>query len=481
MKLIGKEKYMELEFKREFRHNYMVLSHIEEEPYESYSIKMLKTQTIEGILPLDLRIINNKKSLYYEISGKHLMVSIFDKVELSYSRVKNIILRIINTIERAYEYLLSVDDFMLAEEYILLDIEKDSPWLCYLPGYNRDIKEQMGAFIEFLMDKVDYKDKEAVLLIYQLYSVCKEEGYTFEHLQEVIYKDNSLDKNFDKSVKESSFQVKVDDSTEISIEENHIMKKNIMDLPVMMEKLEGEEEVICYPKKIYIISAISIVVGVLTIVLSSSLKIFYKQYAGRIDYLKMFILVIMVVSIEGYVMKSLWDKKNLITKMVAKNQYVDPRINYDNIVDDKEKQEKFVLPPKKNEQVNYGHNRIMNKEDNEEYNPTCLVEDYYSTDKNHSYGLVPIDSDEYSRIKIKEFPFFVGKGIENVDFSLEKEVISRYHAKILREEERFFLIDLNSTNGSFINGEKLLAYKMSPLDVGDEIALANIRFKFALI
>ncbi|NLZ83180.1 MAG: FHA domain-containing protein [Clostridiales bacterium] len=471
---------MEVEFKREFHHNYMVLSNLEEEICETYSIKMLKAQTIEGILPLDLRIINNEKSLYYEISGRQLMLSIFDKVELSYSKVKYIMLRIINIIESAYEYLLSVDDFMLAKEYIFLDIEKASPWLSYMPGYNRDIKEQMGDFIEFLMDKVDYKDKEGVLLVYQLYSICKEEGYTFEHLQEVIYKDNGLEKNIDKSVKESSFQVKAVDSIAISVEENLVMKKNIMELPVMMEKIEGEEEVTCYPYRTYILSAISIVVGLLIIFLSSSLKIFYKQYGGRIDFLKMFVLIVMVVSIEGYLMKSLWDKKNLITKIVTNNQYVDPRISHYNIIDDEEKQEKVLLPPKRNEQVDYGQKRNIKKEDSEEYNPTCLVENF-STDNNYSYGLIPIDTDEYSRIKIKEFPFFVGKGIENVDYSLENEVISRYHAKILREEERFFLIDLNSTNGSFINGEKLLAYKMSPLDVGDEIALANIRFKFALI
>lgn len=466
---------MEVEFKRELHHNYMVLSHIEGEPCESYSIKMLKAQTIDGILPLDLRVINNQKSLYYEISGKQLMLSLFDKVELSYSKVKDIILSIIDTIESAYEYLLSVDDFMLTEEYIFLDIDSASPWLCYLPGYNIDIKEQMGAFIEFLMDKVDYKDKEAVLLVYQLYSVCKEEGYTFEHLQEVVYKDKMLTKNIDKAIKESTFQVKVDNYSEMSVEEDPIIKKNMMDLPLMMEKLEGEEELVCYSYKTYILTALSVIIGVFIIALASRLKIFYNQYGGRIDYLKFFILIVIVVCGETYVMRYLWDKKMMITKMVPKNQYVDPRISYE------------LLPADKKEEENQGYKRNIEKFKEaekivkEEYNPTCLVDDFYSCDENQSFGLVPIDSEEYSRIKIKEFPFFVGKGIDNVDYSLEKEVISRYHAKILKEEEKFFLVDLNSTNGSFINGEKLLAYKRCPLHVGDEIALANIRFRFAHI
>lgn len=469
---------MEVEYKRELRHNYMVLSHIEEESCESYSIKMLGTQSIEGIIPLDLRLINNHKYLYYEISGKQLMINLLDKVELNYDRIKNITSKIINTIDRTYEYLLSPHDLMLCNEYIFLDLENGNPYLCYLPGYNKDIKEQMGDFIEFLMDKVDYKDKEAVFLVYQLYAVCKEEGYTFEHIHGLIY-NNGRCKDLDKSIKESTFQVELDNTDETLAEEKVKIKKRIMDIPIMMEKLEGEEELLCYPYKTYILSSISVIIGLLIIFLASSLKLFYNQYGDRIDYLKLFILIIMVLSVEGYIMKSLWDKKNHITKMVVKNQYVDPRIDYDNSYNESKKEDNSIELFKKNKGINYGQSRNINNEMDLEYNPTCLVEDYYSCDDNKSYGLIPIDSDEYSKIEISEFPFFVGKGMDNVDYCLEKEVVSRYHAKILRENERFFLIDLNSTNGSFINGEKLLAYKRCPLNIGDEIALANIKFKFA--
>ena len=477
---------MEVEYKRELRHNYMVLSHIEEEPCEAYSIKMLSTQSIEGILPLDLRVINNQTYLYYEITGNQLMINLLDKVELTYDKVKKLILRIINTIDRTYEYLLSPDDLMLSIEYVFLDIENDSPYLCYLPGYNKDIKEQMGTFIEFLMDKVDYKDKEAVLLVYQLYAVCKEDGYTFEHIHELIY-NNGVNKSIDKSVMESTFQVKVDDADEDLTETNQKIKKREMDIPIMMEKIEGEEEVICYPYKTYILSVISVIIGLLIIILASRLKLFYNEYGDRIDYLKIFILIIMVLSVEGYIIKCLWDKKNHITKMVVKSQYVDPRIDIDNNNNGPEKKplkesvRKPIEGPERKPELNYRYSRDMDKEKDDEYNPTCLIEDDYLLDKDITYGLIPIDLDEYSKIKISNFPFIVGKGMENVDYCLEKEVISRYHAKILKEEESFFLIDLNSTNGTCINGEKLLAYKRCSLNVGDEIALANIKYKFTHI
>lgn len=479
---------MEVEYKRELRHNYMVLSHMEEEPSEAYSIKMLGTQSIEGILPLDLRIINNQTFLYYEITGKQLMINLLDKVELTYDKVKSLILRIINTIDRTYEYLLSPDDLILCIEYVFLDIENDSPYLCYLPGYNKDIKEQMGAFIEFLMDKVDYKDKEAVFLVYQLYAICKEDGYTFEHIHKLIY-NNGVNKSIDKSVKESTFQVEVDDVGEDLTEINQKIKKSVMDIPIMMEKIEGEEEVICYPYKTYILSAISVIIGLLIIFLASRLKLFNNEYGDRIDYLKLFILIIMVLSVEGYIMKCFWDKKNHITKMVVKSQYVDPRIGIDNIYNNSRPEEKSVEEPERKHiedpevkaVLNYGYSRNVAKEKDDEYNPTCLIEEDYLMGKDITYELIPVDLEEYSKIEISNFPFIVGKGMENVDYCLEKEVISRYHAKILKEEESFFLIDLNSTNGTCINGEKLLAYKRYSLNIGDEIALANIKYRFTHI
>ena len=49
----------------------------------------------------------------------------------------------------------------------------------------------------------------------------------------------------------------------------------------------------------------------------------------------------------------------------------------------------------------------------------------------------------------------IGKKKDAVDGWLKARSISRIHAKISREEDCYYLTDLNSTNGTFLNGGRL--------------------------
>ena len=51
----------------------------------------------------------------------------------------------------------------------------------------------------------------------------------------------------------------------------------------------------------------------------------------------------------------------------------------------------------------------------------------------------------------------IGQGDE-ADAVIGKDTISHFHAVINRENQEFYLEDLNSTNGTFVNNE-VLAYK----------------------
>jgi pSer/pThr/pTyr-binding forkhead associated (FHA) protein len=65
-----------------------------------------------------------------------------------------------------------------------------------------------------------------------------------------------------------------------------------------------------------------------------------------------------------------------------------------------------------------------------------------------------------------------------VDYCLEKDVVSRFHAKITKEQEQYYITDLNSMNGTFVNQELLQIYQKKEIKFGDEIAFANIRYQF---
>ena len=58
-------------------------------------------------------------------------------------------------------------------------------------------------------------------------------------------------------------------------------------------------------------------------------------------------------------------------------------------------------------------------------------------------------------------PLVVGRG-ECADACVEDDALSRSHFLIVREAATFFLVDLDSRNGTRVNGKPVLAHKLQP-------------------
>jgi DNA-binding response OmpR family regulator len=69
----------------------------------------------------------------------------------------------------------------------------------------------------------------------------------------------------------------------------------------------------------------------------------------------------------------------------------------------------------------------------------------------------------------------LGRGVENEIVIVSKRA-SREHAHIRRDGRRIFLDDLGSTNGTFLNGERVLGSVQ--LRDGDQISIGEIMFIF---
>lgn len=64
------------------------------------------------------------------------------------------------------------------------------------------------------------------------------------------------------------------------------------------------------------------------------------------------------------------------------------------------------------------------------------------------------------------------------DYRLEDYGISRFHLEFIRLSHTYSVRDLGSTNGSYLNGDRMTAYQLYPVDHGDVIDLPNIRMVY---
>jgi serine phosphatase RsbU (regulator of sigma subunit) len=75
----------------------------------------------------------------------------------------------------------------------------------------------------------------------------------------------------------------------------------------------------------------------------------------------------------------------------------------------------------------------------------------------------------FRTVAVTRFPFRLGRHHEN-DLVLEEGDVSRHHAEIVKEGDRYVLSDTNSRFGTFLNGAKV---EREPLVHGDQIQLVS--------
>ena len=86
-------------------------------------------------------------------------------------------------------------------------------------------------------------------------------------------------------------------------------------------------------------------------------------------------------------------------------------------------------------------------------------------------------TEQLSDIYLDQKPLQVGKSAA-ADVKIDKETISQLHARIWPEGNSFYIEDLNSTNGTFVNDETLPYKQKRILQVNDIVQFADARFRF---
>lgn len=77
--------------------------------------------------------------------------------------------------------------------------------------------------------------------------------------------------------------------------------------------------------------------------------------------------------------------------------------------------------------------------------------------------------------EITSYPIIIGKLEGEVDCRIEDLSISRLHAKIVKREGEMFIFDLNSTNGTTVNGKRLRPGEEVKIDNDSQITLGQIK------
>ena len=402
---------------------------------KNFREKMLLNNKIEGLLEFHVNIINHEKVYEYDTEGLGNLSSLCNRESIGGNRIGRIIKEIARILLRGEKYLLDESNFILDPEFIYLDRD-DKPMLAYYSGYGKAFAGQITNLAEYLMNRIDYHDREGVLTIYTIYMKSKEEGFTIRELLSFMEheKEGELklkgkeERPFWNDDFHSEIAVGSDEQKLFDYSEDDYFAERIPEPGLQKEKRKMGK--VSKTGKMGL--AVAVIFFFLVIVFSIKFKLIFGKNQN-IDLLKCLCIFLIAGGGGFFIRKKLSGKVNKEKKAGGRNIIV-PEMH-----DDDEATELLS-------ELNISHD---------------------------TEGKVRLVSDSDPEITVNGFPFYIGKDESHMDFCLNSPGVSRYHAKLDRISENIFISDLNSTNGTYVNGKKLEPNIKKRIIEGDEIRIGK--------
>ena len=184
---------MEVSYKRDLNHNYLILKTTEQVDTENYQMRLLTGNHVAGFLPCMTQMIDNQLLFYYEITAKQSLASIYEHQKIKREDITLLFDCLIRKVEEMRDFLLDAEGLMLNSEYIYFDSNKKEMFFCYFPAEQKEIIHPLRELVEYILPKIDHTDQEAVILGYNIYRCVMEDSVCLAQIKEELYRDRVVE------------------------------------------------------------------------------------------------------------------------------------------------------------------------------------------------------------------------------------------------------------------------------------------------
>ena len=451
---------MKAEYKRDMNHNYLILYGEKDINTDSYQVRMLVGNIIPSLLKCRIQGVDGKFMMYFDITSKQAVSTLYEEKKMGIEDLRLIFGGFVKVMEEAAEYLINPAQLVLKPQYIFADYEKKELFFCLMPGYDKDIKEQFQLLTEYILPKIDHEDSEAVILGYGVYRRTMENSFHLEHIKEELYRKQNNKEEIKTETEKDSREISVQETGEESLMQSSGMSENFW----REEKTEKTDSHKLFGKKVAVFVLILLALAGVTMAISG----------GYLPHQDISVLLGIVLAGMGGIMLAV-----LIIRK-AKDVYKQPQ------KESREKSqlsEKFVRPSV-NEILQEGSDdtikmmmekKSLHKEKEEDFGETVVLS---AGVVSGPASLVSREPGELAPIYLQEELTVIGKLENACDAVIDLPTVSRIHAKIRKREEEYYLSDMNSRNGTIVNGRLLLPEEEYRLQEEDEVDFAQARYIF---
>lgn len=401
---------MKVRYRNDLYGNYMLIEIPENIDMGKYTFQMLKRNQIPGVLSTNERMEDGKFYLYFDISRKKSLAEEYEEKEMQLEDMLLFFQQLTIVLEEIKNYLFYEKMMVMDPKYIFRDLENHDLYILILP-WETEINS-LHKLAEFFLEKINHKDENGVNAAYLFYRHQSQLQFSLEQFLPILEKESILKRQKNRSITE--FQEKYRDHYEELKEyvKDREYKTGITQNEKIQEN-EKDKSIRSVRFVFLILSVVFLIFGILPLI-SSVLKM--SCFAVSL----LFFIIFLILS---------FGKETKMQKEELKQE-----IEIDN-------------------------------------NETIFFDTY---EKEEDFKLQWKEKGRKKQFVLKEFPCIAGKMKEEVTLVISDISVSRVHCKFIKKENKVCIMDLDSTNGTFLNGLPLKNGEIQEIEKNDEILIGKV-------
>lgn len=387
-----------------------------------YKIRMLEENSIPHVISPRYGEVDGEVTLSFCVDAGYVLERIMIKSKPDGYMLRYLMQQIIDCIDGLGEYLLVPEDLVIVPEYMMYQPEEGKLRMLCVPGYNVPIKEQLKTFLEYLMKIFNHNDRQGICELYDLYDAVCGENLDISILRKILSCEVG-------AITKASDNV----SSELNLEnDNRLVKETESEQASRI--IEDKEDIGIYFSGGIIALGIIFFLGF----------IFNKIIAYLIVGIGLLVLGV-GTGILFLTRQNLFQEKQKIDLESSLSVYT--------------------------------------VEESGSVDSSCYAMGDYNiasidTPYEKIHRLVPLTNGGLDIVYIDTYEenIVIGRGKKDTDYRLPTTQISRVHALIRRKADKVYIEDKGSTNGTFVNSNRLNPNQEYLISKGDIIAFANEEF-----
>lgn len=456
---------MRAEYKRDMNHNYLILYGEDEINTDSYQVRMLVGNVIPSLLKCRIQGMDGRFLVYFDITSKQALSVLYEEKKMGVEDLRLIFGGFVKAMEDAAEYLMNPGQFIISPEYIYTDIEKQEIYFCMMPGYEKDIKEQFQFLTEYILPKIDHQDQDAVILGYGVYKRAMEDSFHLEHIKEELYKTQGQQGTTTTKAEQMKTESEQrQESEDFNPEEEGFWENEEINQEFVRDGEKSKR--LSLPQK----TGVIVLAAILLCGIAATTLMGYLPYLETGTILGIIIVLVACVMLFVYVSKI--KKKPGALRQGREEERDKPKGITGKVPTDQTDQSQNTI-----QSVVKSTNKpvVESSQLHADYGETVVLS---AGAVSGPASLVSKEPGELATIYINEDLTVIGKLETACDAVISLPTVSRIHAKIKKKEDAYYLTDMNSRNGTAVNGRLLLPDEEYQLEPEDEVDFAQARYIF---